>query len=775
MLNRLLNWRPGRRGLARRIYFAFLVAAVIPTGIAGIIGVTLSLDQLRQETLRHLRQEVSVRAKGVSIFFDQLSAELRYLAEAPALEELRDAIRQQDRARTVSTTRHLERDYSALASSYPHIYQIRFLSPDGQERVRVDRRGDGVVVVPAAGLQDKSDRYYFREAMQRGPGELYVSPLDLNIEFGQVETPERPVVRVSISLGERGGRSEGVLVVNLHADILLAQIEQMALARSGTAYLFDRSGHFLSRSREAASGFAMRSVEVLEDVFGKEHLAALLGGRDGTMTAGGRIVAYAPVEFGAAYRNSAGARWVIAVDVAQRTLFFSVLNLYVLYAVLALALIVTAIGGYALSRRLLGPVDALAQETEAIAGGDFSRRVSISGDDEIADLGAKFNVMADRLAELYGKLAAHRDRLEDEVGARTRDLVRERAFLAAIIQHTGDGILVVADSGEIALANGAALKLLGTDADATGKPLAGYWSDWPAIAAEAADDEPVRRDLKANGRVLALSVTSTRDAGGGRSLVVVARDISEERRLQDERRELDRQMFQMDKMATMGELAMGLAHEIGNPLAGMKAVAQALQYEEDLPPGVVEALRRLEGETDRLSDFLRTFHGFAAPTVPDLRATPLGDTLADILFWTRKEARNQRVAIETHVPEDLPPLNADPAQLKQVLLNLVVNALRALPDGGTVDVSAAREDGRVKVSVRDSGPGIPAALQRRIFEPFFTTRPGGSGLGLSIVQKIVHEHGAEIGVSSKPGHGSCFTLSWPIHPASGNEQRDPHH
>ncbi|WP_169257399.1 PAS domain-containing sensor histidine kinase [Aromatoleum toluvorans] len=775
MLDRLLRRTLGGRGLARRIYFAFLAAAAIPTGIAGIIGVTLSVYQLREETLRHLGQEVSVRANGVSLFFNQLSAELRYLAEAPALAELRSAIRQGDNSRTRAATQRLEHDYSALASTYPHIYQIRFLSRDGQERVRVDRRGHDVVVVSKAGLQDKSDRYYFREAVQLEPGSLYVSPLDLNVEFGRIETPERPVVRVAVALGERGERTDSILVVNLDADILLAQIEQMAVARSGTAYLFDRSGHFLSRSREAASGFAMKSVDVLKDVFGASHLAAVVSGREGTMMTGQRIVAYAPVEFGAAYPDTKGGRWVIAVDVAQQTLFFSIVNLYVLYAVLVVAMIVTAIGGYALSRRLLGPVDALAQETEAIAGGDFTRRVSISGDDEIADLGTKFNAMTDRLSELYGKLAAHRDRLEDEVGARTRELVHERAWLAAIIQHTGDGILVVGEDGDITLANGAARELLGFHADVAGARLAEFWSEWPGIAVDVADDMPTRRDLKARGRVLALSITSVRDVGGGRSFVVVARDISEERRLQDERRELDRQMFQMDKMATMGELAMGLAHEIGNPLAGMKAVAQALQYEEDLPPGVFEALRRLEGETDRLSDFLRTFHGFAAPTTPDLRATPLGETLADILFWTRKEARNQKVEITTHIPDVLPPLRADPAQLKQVLLNLVINALRAQPDGGSVDIAAEADGGRVRIDVRDSGSGIPETLQRRIFEPFFTTREGGSGLGLSIVHKIVQEHGAEIAVSSDGRHGSCFTLLWPIHSASGHEQHHPDH
>lgn len=136
MLTRLFNLIRFRRGLARRIYFAFLVAAVLPTAIAGVIGITLSLDALRQETLRNLSQEVSIRAKGLSMFFDQLSAELFYLAKAPALDDLRNSIKAGDARGIHSATARLEQDYSTLAAAYPHIYQIRFLGAEGRELVR---------------------------------------------------------------------------------------------------------------------------------------------------------------------------------------------------------------------------------------------------------------------------------------------------------------------------------------------------------------------------------------------------------------------------------------------------------------------------------------------------------------------------------------------------------------------------------------------------------------------------------------------------------------
>lgn len=644
-----------RRGLARRIYLAFLLVAVIPTAIAGLIGVYASLHTLRTETLGHLQQEVVVRAQGVSRFFDQLSAELIYLAAAPSLEDLRSAQQSGDLHRLRAARTRLESDYASLAASYPYIYQIRYLSSQGREMLRVDKKDGKVEVVPQHRLQDKSDRYYFVEAMKRRPGELYVSPLDLNVEFGRIELPERPVIRVATPIGTGAGGNKGVLIINLHAGFLLEQIEQMAQARSGTAYLFDRSGHYLARTSESSEQFEMQPTAKLVERFGAESIAQILGMAAGTRTVAGSILAHAAIRFGTAYPANEGAHWVIAVGFPEKVLLLSVFNLYVLYAILTVSLLTTAIAGFALSRHLLGPLDALSRETEAIAGGDFSRRVAIRGHDEIAALGEKFNAMAERIQHLVDSLAAHRDRLEEEVRVRTAEL--ERA--------------------------------------------------------------------------------------------------------QENRRELDRQMFQMDKMATLGELAMGIAHEIGNPLAGMKAVAQAIQFEEDIPPGILEAVRRFESEVDRLSDFLRSFHGFAVVAVPQPQPCKLSDAVEDVLFWTRKEAKSNGIEIETLISAGLPDLRADPAQFKQVLLNLVVNSVHAISGAGRIVISAAAEPARLRIRIEDSGVGIAPDILSRIFDPFFTTRQGGSGLGLAITSKIVREHGAEIQVESQPGHGTCITLLWP--------------
>ncbi|PKO90739.1 MAG: hypothetical protein CVU16_09370 [Betaproteobacteria bacterium HGW-Betaproteobacteria-10] len=745
-------------GLARRIYAAFLIAAVIPTALAGAIGVYLSLNALKNETLRNLNQEVTVRSQGIGRFFDQLSSELLYLANTRGLVDVVAARQTKDKWLLQAATTRLERDYAALASLYPHIYQIRLITADGQEWVRVDRKPEGVRVVPRTELQSKGDRYYFRDAMNVNLGQIYVSPLDLNVEFGKIEKPERPVIRVATPVAGPDGSKIGVLIINLHADILLEQIQQMANAREGTAYLLDNQGHYVSRSAGGEPGaFSMEPVEKLGAIFSPSITKNLVERGASPSLGDGWIVAHAPIDYApqAIAENSKG-KWRIALAFPERELFLAVVNLYLLYAVLFVALVVTALSGYALSRRLLQPLEDLSKETDAITNGDFTRQVNVIGTDEIAALGNKFNTMANRLRESSQAINAHRDQLEEEVRARTRELEQERASLEAVIEHTADGILAIDREGLIRLLNPAAIRLLGYSTSPLGLRIDQFWPQWPDIATDAVPG-PLRCDVELLEQVISLAITPT-TAG----FIVVARDVSREREIQDERRELDRQMFQMEKLTTLGELAMGLAHEIGNPLAGMKAVAQAMQYEEDIPPGLIEALKRMEAEVDRLSGFLRSFYGFAAPQAILPEPCGLGQILDDVLFWTRKDAKSRDIGFELAGIDSVPPLSADPHQLKQVFLNLLMNAVHAMPEGGTVTVDAEKQAKIARIRVCDTGIGMRAEVLKRIFEPFYTTRREGTGLGLAIVRKIVEQHGGIIEASSTPGHGTCFTITWPL-------------
>jgi nitrogen-specific signal transduction histidine kinase/HAMP domain-containing protein len=751
-----------RGGLARRIYLAFLAAAVLPTAVAGVIGVWVSLDRLRSATVFGLQQEVNARASGLRFLFDTVAGELRFFATNPqAVAFLSHQPTPQSPGRP-DLEAILGEQYYRMARSQTEVYQIRLLDREGRERVRVDRRPDGVFITPAAKLQDKSDRYYFREAITRPAGALYVSPLDLNVEHGVVEQPERPVIRLATVVTDKAGTTLGMVIVNLHAKVLIETVQQMVQEREGVAYLFDRSSHFLARSgAEGGGAFLMQPLSELREL-GQDVLRRLLSDSAGHFVDKGMIWAHAPVEFPAGALGPGAPRWVMAISFPERVLLGQVLELSRLYLLLFVALALAAVAGYRLSRRLIGPLEALTSEVDAIAAGDLGRRVRVEGTDEIARLGERFNAMASQLQATLVQLQGQRDRLEIEVGERTRDLAAERARLAAVLRNASDAIAAVRSDGALLFANRAAERLLAPPREGSAQPMDA------ALAQLVGDGQPGRTEVTLGQRRLSVS----RDRLGGveapderadvrADVVIVARDVTEERRLQDEKRDFDRQVAQMDKLATLGELAMGLAHEIGNPLAGMKAVVQSLLLDDGVTGEARDDLCRLESEIDRLTAFLGSFRGMAAPRLPVMTPQRLAVAIDDMLFWIRQPARVQGVEVSSSVEAGLPPLKADAAQLRQVLLNLLVNALHAMPDGGRLEVRGRAAGSMARIEVHDTGHGVPQNLQASIFKPFFSTRVNGSGLGLAVCAKLVDDHGGSIALASEPG-STTFTIHWPL-------------
>jgi signal transduction histidine kinase len=252
------------------------------------------------------------------------------------------------------------------------------------------------------------------------------------------------------------------------------------------------------------------------------------------------------------------------------------------------------------------------------------------------------------------------------------------------------------------------------------------------------------------------------------------------------RLELERQVQQAQKLATVGRLASEVAHEVGTPLNIASGRAEVIQ--KGLPPDhplsrhVVTILRQIE----RINGIIRQLLEYARPRRPAVRPVPVGPMLARIVELLEPLARQRQVNVETQVPDNLPPIFADPDQAQQVLLNLMTNALDATPPGGQVRLTAGQADPEISDSrpriergrpegpfltlvVSDTGRGMPRDRLERIFEPFFSTkeRRGGTGLGLSIVEDIVRSHRAAIEVQSAEGAGTTVLLRWPTASPAG--------
>lgn len=226
--------------------------------------------------------------------------------------------------------------------------------------------------------------------------------------------------------------------------------------------------------------------------------------------------------------------------------------------------------------------------------------------------------------------------------------------------------------------------------------------------------------------------------------------------------ESQKSILRAEQMTAIGQLAAGLAHEIRNPLTAMRTLIQIAKQDgarslDDRDVAV------LDEECNRLNDLVQSFLDFARP--PRLTQKPIkpAEAIERTVLLTKSRADRQHVTILVHLPMTEVTIVADPQQLQQVMLNLVINAIEAQPAGGRVDVDLRREpnESTIMIQVADQGAGIPADVLPRIFEPFFSTRESGTGIGLAVCQRIIEDHGGTITAENRPEGGAMFTVRLP--------------
>jgi two-component system NtrC family sensor kinase len=254
----------------------------------------------------------------------------------------------------------------------------------------------------------------------------------------------------------------------------------------------------------------------------------------------------------------------------------------------------------------------------------------------------------------------------------------------------------------------------------------------------------------------------------------LGRDFNEMvQQLRESREELQRlyqtQISRAEHLATLGEMAAGLAHEIRNPLTGIAGVIEIIGRE--LPPSSPsrEVLQEVRQEVRRIHDTLSDLLEYARPRPPQIRPADLNSTVEHAVFFARQQVLSQPIQIDFVPASGLAPVEHDPAQIHQVLLNLLLNAIQAIPEEGRIGVNVATEDHFAVIQIADSGRGISPEVLPNIFRPFFTTKGHGTGLGLSLAARITEHHGGWIDVESQVGKGTVFSVRLPL----GGEKTPP--
>jgi two-component system, sporulation sensor kinase E len=378
-------------------------------------------------------------------------------------------------------------------------------------------------------------------------------------------------------------------------------------------------------------------------------------------------------------------------------------------------------------------------------------------------------------------------------------LASERTFLETLFNTIEDGVLVVDENGRILYFNQAITRLLGLQPDVEGKPIRDFIGDldWKKIARidEQGGQGVVRHEFEVHfprPRFLRLyAAPLDGHAAGSSGLALIIHDATEARQQTFE-------AIESERVQALTLLAASVAHEIGNPLNALHIHLQLMERElkklraavEGKPMGMIpsgtrggartfdtnqssdvaESARRLDeflgvakGEINRLDYIVTQFLQAIRPTPPQIKLAGVNDVVVKTLELLQPELENRGLHVKVRLGRQMPLTPIDPAQIQQVLVNLIKNAMQAMTKRGTLVLQTGESAEAVWVSIADTGGGIPQDQINRIFEPFFTTKEKGSGLGLMIVQRIVRAHGGKIELESQVGRGTTFRIWLPLH------------
>jgi two-component system, NtrC family, sensor histidine kinase HydH len=418
-------------------------------------------------------------------------------------------------------------------------------------------------------------------------------------------------------------------------------------------------------------------------------------------------------------------------------------------------------------------------EEYRLLGSWLSRPGSVSDaeiDDLRQDIGARIRVRTSALAALLLCTVATLLLQQRQLAIR-RTLHQVKLLTRDILASMDQGVITTDLHGIITSINSATKRILGLESGCVGRPLESISTGGVplvALASQVAErgvavwDQDFVVDLNGRVRTVRAHAHVLRDrAGKFLGCVMLLRDVSD-RVLMEER------VRRMERFGNLGTLASGLHHEIKNPLTALSIHVQLLEKQLRDPASkrpVDELIGVLKSEVHRLTAVLESFRDFASLQHLTLRPTDVSEILGDVARLIGPQADQQHVEVTLRCPkEGLPQVLLDVEKFKQAILNVVVNALEAMTDGGILALIASGREGELLVEVVDSGPGIPAEIRGEVFKPYFSTKCQGTKMGLALTEKLIGQHGGRVEFQTN-SRGTTFCLAIPIDPEMAGSAR----
>jgi signal transduction histidine kinase len=421
--------------------------------------------------------------------------------------------------------------------------------------------------------------------------------------------------------------------------------------------------------------------------------------------------------------------------------------------IVLLALVISTVLAAVVSRATLAPLSDISAQLDRISAGQYDSppgdaKGFTAGTDELGQVSRKITQVGQQLRGVHEIFSTLRENMD------------------SVMAGLEDGLLLFTRDARAVMVSPAAEKFLGAPAGhflgrrvneifPLGHPLhAVLHVEGDELSEIAAETD---LDTIQGPRRVSVSVQAIQENGERMGALVTLRDL-------DSIESINTQLQVSERLAALGRITAGVAHEVKNPLNSMRLWLENLK--ESLPPepdsGSQQAVQVLDKEIDRLDAVVKRFLDFTRPMEVRLEATQIADVLKDVVEIAKPQLQKAKIYVAQLLPIDVPEVYVDRALLKQAVLNLVLNAVEAMPSGGQLRLMLSRRGEMAEITVGDTGKGIPLENRQKIFQLFFTTRPGGSGIGLASTFRIVQLHNGSIDFTSEVGRGTTFRIELPL-------------
>ncbi|MBI5463952.1 MAG: PAS domain S-box protein [Ignavibacteriales bacterium] len=771
---------------------------------------------MKKVALEKLTVDVQTIREKTANLLENISSDLRVLKNSSPLEAW--ILKEGTTARsTQSELQQMNKEVLAFAKTKGIYYQFRLIGRNGDELLRVEcinpnDSAKAYRIVPQPELRQGRESYYFLMIQSVGHNQVTLAPAELLYKTGE----RIPVMSFAMPLaGERG--IVGILIANVFEKEFIRVIEsKKQFEPSRKIILTTGDGHYLYHSEKKKDWnrlLASREEDNLQRDYSPFVAASTLSGSEGTITEGAdEVISYAPLfpQSDLSGKPEATPAFSVPVFVIESVPESAIMGPVRSSALTFIGFLVLFLGsaiglGLVATRQFTRPIAQVQRGAEIIAKGSYGHRLHVETHDEIEKLADQFNVMASSLEAHEKEIQQHRNRLEEMVERRTRELLEEKTKLQALLDNVPSAFVLLDKDFRIQTVSAAFASLTGYAlSDVKDKDCGMIFQDGDVckecLCRKAVQEGMIESRVehmvdRARGeRFIERIAIPMKENGKVGSVLQIITDVTKRKRLEQE-------LVHTEKLTAAGEMSSIIAHEFRNSLTSIKMILQLLAESsrisrpEKKSLGVaLDSMRHMEGIVIELLDFAR-------PKQMQMTEGNLNEIVRESLEFVTPHLKEKRVEVTVKLEPRAVILKLDASRMKEATINILLNAIQAIDTPslfkkrGRISVATKmtylqetlRELAFTKefeqeglgnrepeiiikkgtacalVEIGDTGCGIEKDQEQRIFDPFYTTKTNGTGLGLPLVKRTVNAHRGAVKVESVKGKGTTFRIYLPLH------------